>query len=530
MTPELDLPEHVGTLVDTPFESGAVDGPSPSNHTTSGERGLETLSAPSAVAQLSSGFVTLRSKHCGRQPAHLARIASAADNTGMARQVGKPRAMHLGRLRIAIAASTYILLATACHGFANQDVLADISAEPLELPEIVGAGQIEQTGLRLSDFEAMALSSHPRIAEAVARVRAARGHCQQVGLPPNPTAGYVATEVGNEGRAGQQGVYVGQQFVRGNKLALNRSVACREVERLQQELAVQRIRVLTEVRLAFVEVFVAQSEVELTARLLEASRQATESVQNLVRAQEATRTDLLQAEIEARRITARQLQANARLLATWRRLAAAVAQPRMQKQRVSFEPSQLAWGLSWEQSLAQLLSSSPEVSSALAELRRAQAALRRARVEPISDINAQLSVQYDDATQDTVASVQVGAPLPLWNRNQGGIARSAHEVTAARRRFDAVTLRLTQDLATTFQQYEAAQANAEAYREGILERAEENMGLVKQAFSAGEASFLDLLTVQRTYFESNLDYLQALREVNQSVQLLNGFLLRLDDD
>ncbi len=425
-----------------------------------------------------------------------------------------------GHLTGPVASTLFCLcwLSTAAFGHAN-------AANDASAPEEIAAPSTESPGLTLAEAEGLALASHPQIAEAAARVRAARYHCVQVGLPPNPTAGYVATEVGNEGQAGQQGFYVGQQFIRGNKLGLNRAVACREVIRLEQELAAQQMRVLTTVRVSFVEAYLAQREVDLATSLVEVSTQARASVQDLLDAKEARKTDLLQAEIEQQRISARRAQAQANLDAAWRRLAAAVGQAGLEPQRVEIEPDKIQWPHGWQQTLDMLLTSSPEVASAMAEVERAQAAWRRARAEPIPDLNTQLAVQYDDATQDTVASIQLGAPIPLWNRNQGGIGKAGQEVVAARRQLEAVEVRLSRDLATTFQQYEASQARAVAYREEILSRAEQNLGLVRQAFSAGEASFLDLLTVQRTYFESNLDYLETLGEVSRSVQLLNGLLL-----
>ena len=434
-----------------------------------------------------------------------------------------------------------VLCALVLFGTARAELLARLpetvgvpdSGEAIEAPRQEalnpnGRTEASPPVLKLADAEAMALSSHPKIAEAAARIRGARCNCLQVGLPPNPTAGYVATEMGSDGQAGQQGLFVGQRFVRGNKLGLNRAVASREVMALEQQYAVERMRVLTEVRTVYVEVFLAQREVELANRLVEVSTQATESVRRLISAQEAKRTDLLQAEIEEQRISARLVQATATLQAGWRRLAAVIGQPHLPQRTVSVDSKQLAWPLAWQDSLDRLLTSSPEVAKAMADVTRAQAAWRRARAEPIPDVDAQLSVQYDSAADETLASVEIGMPLPLWNRNQGAIGQACQEVVAAKRRLDAVELRLTQQLATTFQQYESAQAKAETYRTGILQRAEENMNLVKQAFASGEASFLDLLTVQRTYFESNLDYLRTLQDVNKSVQLLGGMMLSSD--
>ena len=86
-------------------------------------------------------------------------------------------------------------------------------------------------GLTMEALEQMALANSPAIAQSAARVRALRGKWVQVGLPPNPTAGYVASEIGNEGAAGQQGGFIGQNFITAKKLQRNRAVVAAEIDR-----------------------------------------------------------------------------------------------------------------------------------------------------------------------------------------------------------------------------------------------------------------------------------------------------------
>ena len=243
---------------------------------------------------------------------------------------------------------------------------------------------------------------------------------------------------------------------------------------MEQELAAQRQRVLTEVRTAFYYLFLAQREVELSRELLSVSEEATEIVRNLLEAKEARRIDLLQADIEKSRTAARLKQAIAIRDACWRRLATATNQPTWSIQRVTADLEQLYWAMGWEETRERLLAASPEVSSAIAVISREQAKVRRACAEPIPDISAQIAVQYDDSTDDTIASVQLGMPIPLWNRNQGGIGQAKNEVAAARRRLENVELNLTQRLADTMQQYESSLAKAEAFRTGIMQQSLEN--------------------------------------------------------
>jgi outer membrane protein, heavy metal efflux system len=84
-------------------------------------------------------------------------------------------------------------------------------------------------GMTLAELEETAVRCNPTIAQAAQRVEAARGRWVQAGLYPNPTAGYIGAEIGNEGRAGQQGSFVGQEIVTAGKLRLSRDVAQQEI-------------------------------------------------------------------------------------------------------------------------------------------------------------------------------------------------------------------------------------------------------------------------------------------------------------
>src|SRR3972149_5202189 len=154
-------------------------------------------------------------------------------------------------------------------------------------------------GAARGEREEMALQRTPTWAQAAARVEAARGNYVQVGLHPNPVAGYIGAEMGNEGRAGQQGGFLSQELVTAKKLQLNRSVASEEVRQAEYAWGMQRQRVVTDGRRSFYDVLVAQRTVELTEQLARLGEEGVKSVEALIRGKEVARGDLLQARIEA---------------------------------------------------------------------------------------------------------------------------------------------------------------------------------------------------------------------------------------
>jgi cobalt-zinc-cadmium efflux system outer membrane protein len=262
--------------------------------------------------------------------------------------------------------------------------------------------------MTLAELEEIALANNPTLARGAARVQAARGQWVQAGLPPNPVVGYLGSEMGNEGRAGQQGAYVGQEFVRGGKLRLNRAVVAQEIRQGEQELWVQRYRVLNDVRVGFYEVLVAERVVDLSRELVNIGEQSVTAAEQLIEAGEVSRVDLLQARVETNAARIQLENARNQYEAAWRSLTAILGVP-------AFAPSPLAGDLEaglaeidWEGAMQSLLTGSPELAAAQTQIDRARAALRRARAEPVPNLDLMLSAQHDNATQDTVVGVQAG--------------------------------------------------------------------------------------------------------------------------
>ena len=380
-------------------------------------------------------------------------------------------------------------------------------------------------GLQLADVEAAALAASPSLRQIEARVRAARWQRLQVGLPPNPTAGYVANEVGVDGAAGQQGAFVGQQFVRGGKLGYAQAVASGEARRLEQQLAIERLRVLTDTRTAFYDAFLTQQELALTEELAGVSEKAVAVSETLREAGEGPRTNVLQAQIERQRAAAAARGAERRLCAAWRNLAVLTGMDASAPRMLDADRSQLVADVDWEAAVESLLALSPQIAERVAAIEKAQCEVAYQKSLAIQDVTAQIAVQYDDAANDTIASVQIGMPLPLWNRNQGGIGRARAELTANRRRLEATEQALRRRLAEAVGRYQAALAEVGTLEAEVQPRATENLSLATEGYEAGELDFLDLLTVQRTYFNVSLEVLRGYRELNVAAQLIRGRLL-----
>src|SRR6185312_13060061 len=84
-----------------------------------------------------------------------------------------------------------------------------------------------------------------------------------------------------------------------------------------------------------------------------------------------------------------------------------------------------------ERTLDIVLASHPEIQTARVGVGRAQAAIRRAEVEPIPNVTFTTGYirQYENRSHDF--ALGLSAPIPVWNRNQGNIRSAKAELGMA---------------------------------------------------------------------------------------------------
>ncbi len=387
----------------------------------------------------------------------------------------------------------------------------------------------DSTPVTLEQLESVALSNHPAIASDRARVLAARGRQIQAGLPPNPIAQYTGEEMGTSETAGLHAVMIGQTYVTANKLGLRQGVVAAEVTRANAELEATRQRVLTDVRTAFVRALVAQRRLELVDRLLEVARQSTETVEAMWEAEEVSRIELLQAQTEVERASLAVESAKATWAGERRRLevvvAAGTTAVSIGDRSLEGDLDESFESVSWDTTRDSILTRSPELASRVAEIERSRRAVTLAAAEIVPDVTVYAGAGYDAGSNDTFGNVQVSVPLPLWDRNQGNRRRALAELNEASSRLRQKELDLNERLAVQIQAYETARLRSERIRREIVPRAEETLRLTRDAFEAGETSYLQLLTAQRTLFEARLDELEFRSEAAETAARIGGNLL-----
>jgi outer membrane protein, heavy metal efflux system len=121
-----------------------------------------------------------------------------------------------------------------------------------------------------------------------------------------------------------------------------------------------------------------------------------------------------------------------------------------------------------------------------------------------------VQANYSRVNAINAASIYVAVPLPIFNRNQGEIARTRYAITQSQEQERAS---LNQVMTDVYDAYVILQENDQVvvlYRSGYLEAAERDREISQYAYQRGGASLLDFLDAERSYRATQLGYRQAL--------------------
>jgi cobalt-zinc-cadmium efflux system outer membrane protein len=382
--------------------------------------------------------------------------------------------------------------------------------------------------MTLPELEQLALQHNPSLARAGALVRAAQGDWVQTGLYPNPSIGLGEQQTGSRGIAEQDGISVQQEIVTGQKLKLNREVATREILWNRQQWEAQRQRVLTDVRTEFYNVAIGERQRQVTNELVEIAEKGVAAAEERNKGDELGRNDILEAKIELYHARVVAFRGVNRARMARQRLAAAVGLPELVEVDLNGDLAELLPELKFEDTYETIHARSPEIAAALAEIERTQWALKRAGVEKIPNVTASGLYNWRDngvLGGKPDGGFQFSLPLPIFDRNQGGVQRAAAELAAAQRTLRQLELSLRDRLADTFESYANARRQVEVYDNQLLPAAAEALELTRAAYLAGKTDYNDLLTSQRTNRNSNQEYLQALKDLRVSEMAIQGLLL-----
>ena len=389
----------------------------------------------------------------------------------------------------------------------------------------------EQKTITLEELQQMALQNNPTFAQSAANIQAAEGRKKQSGLYPNPTVGYQGEQIrGGSFHGGEQGFFVQQDIVMGGKLGLNRKIFDQELKQAQTEGEEQKLRVVTNVRVSYIQALAAQQTLELRQNLSKLADDAVETSHQLANVGQADAPDVLESEVEAQQAQLAVTMAEKNQQRVWKALAAVLGNPRLPLMKLEGKLEDTP-PVNADELVEKIVNESPAVRIAELGVKRAEAALARAKREPIPDLQLRGGMQQNGELLANGRAVGlqgfagVGVRIPIFDRNQGNIAGAKADEERAKREVERVKLVLRERAASVVQNYTFSQTAVERYKSQMIPRAQKAYEMYTQKYQEMAAAYPQVLIAQRTVMQLEVSYITALENFATSSLSLQSYLL-----
>jgi cobalt-zinc-cadmium efflux system outer membrane protein len=157
---------------------------------------------------------------------------------------------------------------------------------------------------------------------------------------------------------------------------------------------------------------------------------------------------------------------------------------------------------------AQALRTRPDLIAAQRNVTLSQGEVSLAVANGKRDLTS--SVNYSHLGGVNTASVFFSIQLPIFDRNQGEIARTRYAVTQSQELATEASEQVVSDVVDSFAGLHTNDQIIQLYRGGYVDQAKASRDISEYAYKRGAASLLDFLDAERTYRSNQLAYRQAL--------------------
>ncbi len=385
-----------------------------------------------------------------------------------------------------------------------------------------------ESGIQLRDAYAAALMRNPELARFSYDVRAAEARAIQAGRWDNPE---LELEIENFGGSGELEGFdapeitlgLSQTFPLGGDVQRRQQLARLEGQLAGWDYEAARIALLAEVTQRYVDVLVAQRQVEIAERALALTGQLAESITRRVEAGDAPAVEgsrvlvpVASAEIDLLKAERALETSRVRLAMTWGSTGPRFTQLAGDLNHLPSVPS--------AEELQQAIDQSPEVARWAVEIASRQAEVELARAEAVPDLTAGLGFRWFNETDDAALVAGLSIPLPVLDRREGDILAARFGIASAAEQQRAIQLQVNAALATAYARLVNARDEVAALRDRALPPAEAAHQDVRRAFDEGNLGYLDVLDAERTLIELRQQHLDALAEFHGAAADIEGLL------
>jgi cobalt-zinc-cadmium efflux system outer membrane protein len=285
----------------------------------------------------------------------------------------------------------------------------------------------------------------------------------------------------------------------------------------------ERLTVLTDATVRFIDVLTAQNKLMLMDELLNLSHETFDAVAERVKAGKVSPLEETKAFIE--RINRRIARSNAasdlriargRLASMW-----GIDQARFREASGSLD---IREDIPSFDALDALIDRNPDIARWASEMEQRLAELSMARAQRMFDITLSAGIKRFEESDDYAITISAGLPLPVFDRNQGSVREARYRMKQAEHREEDTRIQTRTTLLEWYETLSGARMEALALRDEVVPSARRAMDAARNGYRQGKFGYLEVLDAERTFAETNLRLLDALGRYHRAVAAVESLI------
>lgn len=318
-------------------------------------------------------------------------------------------------------------------------------------------------------------------------------------------------------------VAIGQLWETAGKRSKRKRVAILERDLAEWDYTSKKLDVMTAVKKAFIDVLAAQRRLAFEKESYQLAREVYSTVSQRVEAGKVSPVDeikssvvLSNSHLKLQRGERTLTDAKKQLAATWGGDLPGFESVAGNFAIVTQPPP--------EEKIVKEIVNNPDIARRKAEIEKKQAELALAKSQRISNVTVSGGIRHYNETNNDAFVFGLSVPIPVFNRNQGGIAAAGYSILKIRNELRSLELRMKAKLSAVYLELSSAYTESVALERNIVPAAEKAFRATQEGYRQGKFGYLETLDAQRTFFETKARQIEAFAVYHKALADTNRLI------
>ncbi len=383
--------------------------------------------------------------------------------------------------------------------------------------------------LKLNDAIMIGLSHSPKLKGYAMEIQKYKASALQTKLYPNPEVGFDLENIFGSGGYGGIGnsestFFISQNVVINKKLKAGYKVEILKSDVASWQLEKEKLLLISGIRKSFINISSLKHKEKLNKRLLEISLQFQKNLQRRAEAGKVSPAEVVRASLISTSLEIVIRKGEMEIASEIEKLKRILGLTELSFNQVE-DICNLEYEIPNFEKLQNLMLNNPGLARYRTEIKSNSAEIIFQKTLAIPDVSLSLGFRRINETKDNVMLIGASIPINIFNDNRGNIQKAQINAKQTKQFYEASILNYEAQLNYLVNNTKAYSVMIEKLENELLPNARKAYEIISNGNMLGRFTVLDVLDAQRSLYELESQFVNAVAEYNLNVVELEELTL-----